>query len=110
MPNRFEKYLMYRKEDGYMIDVNPDAIKLADEAYLLFKSLFDSNYGSINEDGNLISIHSGGWAYNEELIREFMDTGWWLINHKITASGGHYYFNTDIHAERDWEIMAKQTT
>lgn len=104
MENRFEKYLMYEKENG-IINVKPDSLKLADEAFLLFKSLYDINYGSIDEDENLISIHTGGWSDNEQLISEFKETGWWFMNHEITAKGGHYYFNTDFYADKEWQIV-----
>lgn len=104
MDNRFEKYLMYETQDGKIVNVNPKAFELAEEAFLLFKSMYDTNYGSIDEDENLISIHTGGWSDNEELIREFKETGWWFKYHKITAKGGHYYFNTDFYADKDWII------
>ena len=107
MENRFEKYLMYETKDGKIVNVNPQAFELADEAFLLFKGMYDTNYGSINEDENLISIHTGGWSDNEELIREFKETGWWFKNHKITAKGGHYYFNTDFYAEKEWKIVSE---
>lgn len=97
---------MYEKENGKLVNVNPKAFELADEAFLLFKSMYDTHYGSIEEDENLISIHTGGWSDNEELIREFEETGWWFKYHKITAKGGHYYFNTDFYAEKEWQIVA----
>ena len=106
MENRFEKYLLYEKENGKVIEVNPNTFKLANEAFLLFKSLFDANYGTINEDENLISIHTGGWSENEELIEEFSQTGWWFKYHKITKIGGHYYFDTDFHAEKKWIVVS----
>lgn len=68
--------------------------------------MYDTNYGSIEEDENLISIHTGGWSDNEELIREFKETGWWFKNHEITARGGHYYFNTDFCADKEWKIIS----
>lgn len=107
MDNRFEKYLMYEKENGKIVNVNPKAFELADEAFLLFKELYDTNYGSIDEDENLISIHTGGWSDNEQLIYEFEQTAWWLKHHKITAKGGHYYFDTDFHADKEWQIVGK---
>lgn len=107
MENRFDKYLLYVRENGKIVGVNPNAIEFADEAFLLFKELYDTHYGSINEDENLISIHTGGWSENEALIYEFEQTGWWFKYHKITAKGGHYFFNTDIHADKDWKIEAR---
>lgn len=106
MGNRFDKYLLYVKENGRIIGINPNAIKLADEAFFLFKELYDTNYGSIHEDDNLISIHTGGWSENESLIYEFMETGWWFKYHEITAKGGHYFFNTDIHNKKEWKVNA----
>lgn len=106
MENRFEKYIMYIRENGKIVNVNPKAIELADEAFLLFKNLYDTHYGSINEDENLISIHTGGWSENESLIYEFEQTGWWFKYHKITAKGGHYYFNTDFYADKEWKIVS----
>lgn len=104
MENRFDKYIFYVRENGKIVDVNPSAIEFADEAFLLFKELYDTHYGSINENENLISIHTGGWSENESLIYEFEQTGWWFKYHKITAKGGHYFFNTDIHADKEWKI------
>jgi hypothetical protein len=104
MDNRFEKYLMYETQDGKIVNVNPKAFELAEEAFLLFKSMYDTHYGSIDEDENLISIHTGGWSDNEVLIREFKETGWWFKYHIITAKGGHYYFNTDFYADKEWII------
>ena len=84
MENRFEKYLTYIKENGKIVDVNVKAFELKDEALQLFKELYDTHYGSIEEDENLISIHTGGWSDNEQLIREFRETAWWFINHDIS--------------------------
>jgi hypothetical protein len=90
----------------YIVDVNPNSIELADEAFLLFKELYDTHYGSIKEDDNLISIHTGGWSKNEELICDFKLTSWWYLYHEITSIGGHYFFNTDIDAEKRWKIIS----
>lgn len=104
----FDKYIFYIKENGKIVGVNPVALEFADEAFLLFKELFDTDYGSINEDKNLISIHTGGWSENESLIYEFQQTGWWFRYHNITAEGGHYFFNTDINADKEWRIVQKK--
>ena len=99
---------MYEKNNGRIVNVNPNAFSLANEAFELFKNLYDTNYGSIHEDENLISIHSGGWSDNEQLIREFKETGWWFRYHRITSAGGHYYFNTDYSGKKDWKIVVKE--
>jgi len=101
--NVFKKYFLYEKEDGDF-GVNQNAFSLADEAFSLFKELYNTEYGSIEEEDSLISIHTGGWSENESLISDFRQTAWWFKNHRITAKGGHYYFNTDIHADKDWVI------
>ena len=88
--------------DGYVL-----VRDLADEAFELFKDLFSYDYGSIDEDENLISIHTGGFSENEELISELKETGWWIKNYEITAAGGHYYFNTDfMDGIKSWDIRA----
>ena len=103
--NPFEKYILYVYEDGKIVGVNSNAIEFAEETFdLNSKSFTIVYYGSINEDENLISIHTGGWSENEYLISEFKETGWWFQNHKITAKGGHYYFDTDFQADKKWEI------
>ena len=104
MDNRFEKYLMYKVENGKIMNLTPKAFELADEAFELFKELFDMNYGSIHENENLISIHTGGWSENEALIYEFQQTTWWFRYHQITARGGHYYFNVDFYSDKEWKI------
>lgn len=78
----------------------------SNEAFELFCSLYDTNYGSININDNLIDIHTGGWSDNEYLISQFKETYWWKSNLKISAVGGHYYFNTDIYADDGWKIIA----
>jgi len=72
MSNRFEKYLL-RTADG---EPNPKAFD--NEAFKLFKELYDEHYGNIAEVANLVLIHTGGWSENEALIEEFKQTGWWL--------------------------------
>lgn len=94
MKNRFEKYNLFKGE-----------LNLKTESFELFKSLFDNNYGLIEEDDNLISIHTGGWSDNEDLINEFKETIWWRSNHKITEKGGHYFFDTDTHKDKKWKII-----
>lgn len=106
MESPFKKYEFYIYENGKLINVNKEAIKLSNEGFELFKSLYDTYYGSITEDENLISIHTGGWSENEYLISEFKNTHWWFAHHKITATGGHYYFNTDIHSDKYWAITS----
>lgn len=107
MKNRFEPYLMYEIKDGKLMNINSDNIHLADESFLLFKSLFDTHYGTIKEDENLISIHTGGWSENETLINEFKGTWWWNRYHDISSVGGHYYFNkSKFTGEKKWKITA----
>lgn len=106
MKGVFDKYKFYITKRGKIVDVNTKAFELADDAFLLFKSLYNTHYGSIIEDGNLIAIHTGGWSDNEDLIRDFEKTGWWYKNHKITAVGGHYFFNTDINSNKEWEVIS----
>jgi hypothetical protein len=108
MKNPFEKYQKYKIKDNQTVSFNEVSLKLIDESFLLFKSLYDLYYGSIIEEDNLISIHTGGWSDNEELISQFKETWWWFIHHKITATGGHYYFNTNIHAEKDWDVTIRK--
>ena len=100
---------MYERKNGKIIGANLNVfISVIDEAFELFKDLFDHTYGTINEDENLISIHTGGWADNDQLILEFEETFWWYKFHKITARGGHYYFNTDTEKDKEWEIIVNK--
>lgn len=100
----FKEYELYIIENNIIFGVNTNAFELANKAFQLFKSLYDTHYGSIEEDENLISIHTGGWSENEHLISEFKKTGWWHRYIKIEAKGGHYFFNTDIYKDKDWII------
>ena len=72
-----------------------EILKLLNESFELFKSKFNNHYGSIVEEDNLITISSGGWSDNEELISQFKSTFWWLSYFKIHATGGHYFFDTN---------------
>lgn len=103
----FEKYYQYKLDNGKIGGFNPEAFDLAEESFELFKSLYDTQYGSIEEDENLVSIHTGGWSDNEELIEELRRTSWWFKFHQITICGGHYYFDTDFHGKKEWQIISK---
>lgn len=73
-------------------------------AFNLFKELYDHDYGSIVEDGNLVEIHTGGWSENEELIEELRDTFWWTRYFSGMKRGGHYYFDTNSQSDRKWRM------
>lgn len=105
----FEKYYMWvYSEDGRLLGINDNTFEIADEAFLLFKDLYDYQYGNIEEADNLISIHSGGWSENEILIEELMKTAWWYKYSKIIANGGHYYFDTDFYNGKNEWIITNQ--
>lgn len=105
MENNINKYALYQTDSNGKLSVNGEAFELADKAFELFKELFDTDYGSINEDQNLVSIHTGGWSDNEALIAQLKDTAWWIINYSGSKAGGHYYFNTDKQSEMDWDMV-----
>ena len=104
MLNNYKMKNQFKKYNYHMLKPHDLTTESLNESFELFKELYDANFGSIHEDGNLISIHTGGWSENEYLIEDFKKTWWWFKNHKITASGGHYYFNTDTHSPKYWII------
>jgi hypothetical protein len=99
MDNRFKEYLISNVLENGAFGDNA----FSDEAFELLKDLYNTHYGSIDEDENLISIHTGGWSDNEELIAEFRQTGWWLMHLEIEARGGHYFFETE--GEKSWKVV-----
>lgn len=105
MNNPFIKYEKYIYKCSKLNNINKYSINLIEESFELFKSLYNHHYGSIEEDDNLVSIHSGGWSDNEELINQFSKTWWWQSYLRITTVGGHYYFNTNVHEEKEWKII-----
>lgn len=105
--NPFKKYEFYKYENGKIVGVNSDTIETTDESFQLFQELYDQHYGSIEIDENLVAIHTGGWSENEYLVFEFMKSAWWIRFHKITQSGGHYFFNTDIHGDKNWKVVSE---
>lgn len=93
-------------------EVRKDKISFAldkkDEAFELFKQMYHMDYGSINIDDNLVSIHSGGWSDNEYLISVFNKTEWWRQNFILRVTGGHYYFDTNKRkGEKEWDVVKK---
>jgi len=87
------------------------ALNKKNESFSLFQSMYDQNYGSINIDENLVSIHTGGWSENEYLISIFKNTEWWRQNFRIQITGGHYYFDTDrINGMKEWDITKRIST
>ena len=102
----FKEFYVYEFDDnGRMIGFNEGAYEKADEAFAIFQMMYDTRYGSINIDDNLVDIHTGGWSDNEELISVFKKTAWWSMYHRVTATGGHYYFNTGSVKERSWKVV-----
>ncbi|MFQ5453887.1 MAG: hypothetical protein ACE5D6_06840 [Candidatus Zixiibacteriota bacterium] len=97
MKTTFEKYYLYDKDGVF----NDKAIELEDEGFKLFGKLF---VGEIIINDNLVSVHSYGWHDDEVLIKKFKKTVWWLKNHRISESGGHYYFDTDYDAKKKWKV------
>lgn len=85
-----------------------EVLKLLNESFELFKSKFNNHYGSIVEEDNLITISSGGWSDNEELISQFKSTFWWLSYFRVHATGGHYFFDTNrdfIKNTKKWTVI-----
>ncbi len=95
----FEKYYFIKDKE-----LNISSYDLADEAFVLFKELYNTHYGSICEEENLISIHTGGWSENEVLIEELKQTLFWGKYHRISETGGHYYFDIDRDSYKKWII------
>jgi len=75
-----------------------------DKSFQLFQSMYNEEYGTIHIDENLVSIHTGGWSDNEEIISHFKKTFWWTSNLRATHVGGHYYFDTDRNGQKEWNI------
>lgn len=67
------------------------------DAFHIFCSEYNTHYGNIEIDDNLIEIHTGGWSYNEGLIEVLERTVFWMRIHKIVVDGGHYYIDLDRH-------------
>jgi len=77
-----------------------------DEAFNIFRELYHTDYGSIDIDENLVSIHTGGWSENEEIIYEFKKTEWWRQNLRLSIVGGHYYFDTNRReGVKEWKVV-----
>lgn len=99
----FKKYYRFSLENNSTV-INDQNFDIKEEAFDLFKSLYNTSYGSIEIKGNLISIHTGGWSENEFLISDFKKTWWWFVYIKIESSGGNYYFDTGDYHDPKWEI------
>jgi len=91
--NKLEDYILDFQND--LEEVTEFKFNKETEAFEVFCEEFDNNYGSIEIDDNLITIHTGGWSENEYLVSVFMETSFWYKNHIITSPGGHYYIDTD---------------
>jgi len=96
-----------KQPDGVLKEQVDFIFKNKDEAFNLLQSVYDTGYGTINIDENLVSIHTGGWSENEAIIYEFKKTHWWTSNFRVMATGGHYYFDTDRNGQKEWDIVAK---
>ena len=58
---------------------------------------------AINYEDGLLEIHTFGWSGNEEIIEELKKTNLWLMKHRATQPGGHYYFKID--SDSDWDFQ-----
>lgn len=72
-----------------------------------FKRKFDKKYGSIKIDRNLISVSTGGWSENEDLLNEFKNSFFYLLYFSHMSTGGHYYLDTDKNSTKTkhWKII-----
>ena len=106
MENIFKKYTLI---SIFLAQYSEEEIlKFSSESFELFKSKFNNHYGSIVEEDNLITISSGGWSDNEELISQFKSTFWWSSYFRIHATGGHYFFDTNrsfINDTKKWIVV-----
>lgn len=66
------------------------------------KSIWAYNDAIVYEDG-LLEIHTVGWSGNEDIIEELRKTDLWLMKHRATQTGGHYYFRLEDKGF-DWEV------
>ena len=83
---------------------NTLAYELSKEAFEVFESAYDTFYGSIGKDENLIEIHTGGWSDNEFLIEQLQRTGFWTMFFKAKLAGGHYYFDLGG-GDKEWSVV-----
>lgn len=102
MEKLFEEYSLYNLN----ILAVDEMFKIVPKAFDLFQELFDPTFGSIQINDNLISIHTGGWSKNEVLIQEFKTTTWWHLYYRGQMSGGHYFFDTNFDAKKEWKMVA----
>lgn len=80
-----------------------------EKAFEVFCEMYNTSYGSLSVDDNLICFSTGGWSDNEHLISELKRTSWWLNINCIQQSGGHYYIDLDKwnDEKKHWEIIKK---
>ena len=90
------------KLEDYILDFKNDSEKVTkakfgrdEEAFEVFCEEYNTHYGDVEIDDNLITIHTGGWSDNEYLISVLKETSFWWKNHCIISPGGHYYIDTD---------------
>lgn len=107
MKNQFKDYILDFVNDSK--EELEQKLAARDDAFSLFQDLYNTGYGTINIDDNLIDIHTGGWSDNESLIFEFRQTWWWKTYKVLEIRGGHYYFDTNKNFDnkKKWEIIKK---
>ena len=71
------------------------------------KSIWAYNDAIVYEDG-LLEIHTYGWSGNEDIIEELKHTNLWLMRHRATQTGGHYYFKIDKDSEFDYWVTKQK--
>lgn len=102
---KFKKHLIDWKNDSQ--EELDWKIKNKDKAFDLFCELYDTSYGSLFIEDNLIEIHTGGWSENEELLYYLKNSFWWFNKYVITSSGGHFYIDLDSmnDVKKHWKII-----
>lgn len=84
-----------------------DIIKDNWSVFFDFKRKYDQHYGTIKIERNLISISTGGWSDNEDLLEEFKKTWFYRLYFSHMSTGGHYYLDTDKNNKesKHWRII-----
>lgn len=78
-----------------------------DELIEYIKTIWVYNNAIVYEDG-LLEIHTYGWSGNEDIIDELKKTDLWLIKHRVTQSGGHFYFEINNVSEFEYLVIKKK--
>jgi hypothetical protein len=64
----------------------------ADALVAFVTEAWNSDFGSLEYEGEVLTLHTGGWSGNESIISALGESPFWALYWQSSTRGGHHVF------------------